>query len=414
MCRRMLVGMVSLMLCVGCASGNLERAHSDSQVEPQGFAFEVPDRGGSAADASVAVQRDAAGSEAPVCGPDNCSGCCDAAGRCLAGTNDSLCGSQGVACADCDRGQCEANRCTACDPHCSGKLCGQTDGCGSACQAGSGCCTPDCSHKLCGESDGCGDTCQPGSFCCEPQCADKVCGDSNGCGGTCPAGSGCCEPNCKDAICGESDGCGATCAVGSGCCVPQCLGKACGAPNGCGGQCDVGDDPAGCAIVLENAAKGVYVPETYPITINNINWVAWSFEVPAGQQLQVAHVGFDGTDFTGGSAIAALVKLEGVLYDYPDSGDLSTPDVVAKKGFTVPAASSGPRTVRVPMSLTLQPGFYTVLFGTQESAPVAVVTHGNTRIDGLRAAFHFSVSRAHGIGMGKVPHILVEGVAKSK
>ena len=53
--------------------------------------------------------------------------------------------------------------------------------------------------------------------------------------------------------------------------------------------------------------------------------------MPAGQQLQVTHVGFDGTDFTGGSAIAALVKLEGVIYDYPDSGDLSTPDVVIKR-----------------------------------------------------------------------------------
>ncbi|WP_369946237.1 glycosyl hydrolase [Vitiosangium sp. GDMCC 1.1324] len=98
----------------------------------------------------------------------------------------------------------------ACQPECTGKLCG-SDGCGGtcgSCLSGTTCsswgqctaststCTPACSGKVCG-SDGCGGTCgtcASGQSCntsgqcvpntCTPACSGKVCG-SDGCGGTC-------------------------------------------------------------------------------------------------------------------------------------------------------------------------------------------------------------------------------------
>lgn len=104
-----------------------------------------------------------------------------------------------------------------CQPNCAGKTCGDFDGCGGACQAGSGCCTPACTGKLCGAGDGCGGTCQAGSGCCTPACAGKLCGVGDGCGGTCNNGSGCCTPACAGKSCGAGDGCGGTCKIGSGC-----------------------------------------------------------------------------------------------------------------------------------------------------------------------------------------------------
>jgi len=38
---------------------------------------------------------------AAPCGPSSCSGCCDGAGRCEAGTLATACGSAGIACMDC-------------------------------------------------------------------------------------------------------------------------------------------------------------------------------------------------------------------------------------------------------------------------------------------------------------------------
>lgn len=38
------------------------------------------------------------------CGPDTCSGCCDASGKCQAGTDDKVCGQAGAACSTCPGG----------------------------------------------------------------------------------------------------------------------------------------------------------------------------------------------------------------------------------------------------------------------------------------------------------------------
>jgi len=65
-----------------------------------------------------------------------------------------------------------------------------------------------CDNTVCGTvSDKCGGTmscsCNSGKICqngacvtCTPSCSGKVCGDDNGCGGTCSAGSGCCTNEC--------------------------------------------------------------------------------------------------------------------------------------------------------------------------------------------------------------------------
>jgi len=69
---------------------------------------------------------------------------------------------------------------------------------------------------------------------CTPRCSGKECGDDNGCSGrcangTCPAGT----------VCGGG-GVPYVCA-----CKPSCEGNACGAPDGCGGVCTTGVCPSG-------------------------------------------------------------------------------------------------------------------------------------------------------------------------
>lgn len=142
----------------------------------------------------------------------------------------------------------------ACTPDCSGKFCGDDDGCGgycTDCPAGQICnaatwqcefasgCVPNCTNKTCGAYDGCGGRCTAcpgGGICdaatwtclggCNPDCAGKTCGDYDGCGGRCtgcPVGQACnaatwtcqggCTPDCTGRMCGDSDGCGGFCSA---------------------------------------------------------------------------------------------------------------------------------------------------------------------------------------------------------
>lgn len=105
---------------------------------------------------------------------------------------------------------CQNHSCVACAPNCSGKFCGEPDGCGGTCQACGvpsdvcvsspswRCCTPFCPEDSCGlQDDGCGKTCEvcpDGSYCdkstdpwhcCVPSCNGKTCGEPDGCGGKC-------------------------------------------------------------------------------------------------------------------------------------------------------------------------------------------------------------------------------------
>jgi len=116
----------------------------------------------------------------PGCGPHNCAGCCTPGLVCGSGTSDTACGSNGAPCANCTAipsSTCSSGKCTNCAPTCAGKVCGASDGCGGACQPGSGCCDPDCANKLCGEADGCGGTCSTGSG-CTPPCVEQADADT--------------------------------------------------------------------------------------------------------------------------------------------------------------------------------------------------------------------------------------------
>jgi hypothetical protein len=71
-----------------------------------------------------------------------------------------------------------------------------------------------------------------------------------------------------------------------------------------------------------------------------------------------------GGHFVGGfgsnSFFGAIVKLTSVQ-DYPDSGDLSSPDVLGTTGLTFPEVSSE---VFGELSVNLQPGWHAVVFGS--------------------------------------------------
>ena len=81
-----------------------------------------------------------------TCGPDTCSGCCDATGQCQSGSGRSACGSNGMACSDCGAQACNGvfqgdeyvNACGACAINCQPQFPGQmaeciSDGCGNLC-----------------------------------------------------------------------------------------------------------------------------------------------------------------------------------------------------------------------------------------------------------------------------------------
>ncbi len=205
---------------------------------------------------------------------------------------------------------------SACSPQCTGKACGESNGCGGICKTGT-CsksgqtcqagvciyqCAPSCEGKTCGADDGCGGVCQTGTcskknevcragacvFECAPDCRDKTCGADDGCGGICPAGDcpnsnqtcqdgvcvSSCSAQCIGNVCGALDGCGGICRFGTcpnsnqtcqagvcvSSCVPSCEGKACGADDGCRGFCQTGT----CSKKNEVCRAGACVFECAP------------------------------------------------------------------------------------------------------------------------------------------------------
>jgi hypothetical protein len=93
--------------------------------------------------------------------------------------------------------------------------------------------------------------------------------------------------------------------------------------------------------------------------------------------------------------------------DWPDSADFSTPDVVVKQNFTLPNQAEA-KIVRMPVTVTLQSGWYLMAFSTDEPSPVAIAVDGNTPTSSERA-YYFTRPRAQGVGMGKIPYVFVEG-----
>ncbi len=154
---------------------------------------------------------------------------------------------------------CSMGECTACQPKCDGKQCGE-DGCGGTC----GDCEPhyECSEGTCKYVPWCGDgSCDTGEDCviCPADCGCTACGDGK-CNGeencsSCGLDCGVCQnPSCCIAHFGK--GCGnasvqdCVCFMDQFCCDKQwdevCAKESdlCGS---CGGDCCIANGSVGCA-----------------------------------------------------------------------------------------------------------------------------------------------------------------------
>jgi len=236
-----------LLLTSACAGDAPKVEHKDGRAE-----------GGAPTDS--AVKEASGGDVGPGCGAATCSGCCIAGQLCATGASHTQCGIGGALCVDCTKNDptstCNSGTCSSCTPDCASKTCGDSDGCGGTCTAGSGCCTPDCASKTCGDPDGCGGTCTAGSGCCSPDCSGKTCGSSDGCGGTCKAGSGC-KPPCVDK--GDSYTVALFTFEGSGTTVTDVTGKHDGKLVGSGASRVSGKTGCGKAMSFPGATPPAYV-----------------------------------------------------------------------------------------------------------------------------------------------------------
>ena len=113
-----------------------------------------------------------AGGDAATCDPLSCAGCCTADGKCADGVTSEACGYFST-CTVCNSTQyCDGYSCK-CAPQCTGKVCGDADGCGGLCNV----------------------ACPSGYFCPSP--------DPGGCyacyavGANCTASDQCCSGNCS-------------------------------------------------------------------------------------------------------------------------------------------------------------------------------------------------------------------------
>ncbi len=213
---------------------------------------------GSCAGSTEICVPDSVGGDYECCACDSCGDCggrCDVEAGCAANENceDPRSTSGGFMC--------------VCQPSCTGRMCGESNGCGGFCTGcptgdrcvGTGaaamCCTPSCTGKSCGMDDGCGRPCVVETGCAANEDCERGSGGAYGC---------VCQPACSGATCGDDDGCGGdcngTCATRPGedgscnlvsgervcvyTCRPNCPGGAtCGSDNGCGGEC-AGSCPA--------------------------------------------------------------------------------------------------------------------------------------------------------------------------
>jgi hypothetical protein len=142
----------------------------------------------------------------PPCGPSNCTGCCDAGGKCKTGITDSLCGQGGGSCVDC----------TA-----QSKTCDAPSG---TCKSGTPTCGPTSCKWGCCDTSG---TCQGGVKDSECGINGSSCLDCAALGKTCDLISGLCKtatPTCGPGNC-------------SGCCSTSgtCLGGTSSSSCGSGG-----------------------------------------------------------------------------------------------------------------------------------------------------------------------------------
>ncbi|MEX2217213.1 MAG: hypothetical protein WD749_00510 [Phycisphaerales bacterium] len=96
------------------------------------------------------------------------------------------------------------------------------------------------------------------------------------------------------------------------------------------------------------------------IAVTNLFYTGWRFEVTNGP---IETVSIGGHFFQGsGSVFGALVQLTDPN-DHPDNVDLTSPDVIATNLVPLPP-SGGSNEAQGPMTVTLQNGWYLVVFGS--------------------------------------------------
>jgi len=108
----------------------------------------------------------------------------------------------------------------------------------------------------------------------------------------------------------------------------------------------------------------------------------WGVRFAVSSTVTTATIGghfdrFDGFGAPVGTTIfGALVALSSNT-DLPDSNDLSTPDVLGSTELTIPSVSNDSQIIDAPLSVTLAPGWYAVVFGSQS------LIHGGTAANGI-------------------------------
>jgi hypothetical protein len=177
------------------------------------------------------------------CGPENCTGCCTADGRCLPGTEIVACGSAGESCAFCDvNEECAvlgADSRSVCVP--KEDRCGLSN-CEGCCNA-AGACVKGNASSACGSGGRACSVCDTGSACVDTGETEMfVCQPISGCG---PANcSGCCIGDIC-AIGTQQNACGKggeqcrNCGSGTPsktCNAGACVASTCG-PANCAGCC---------------------------------------------------------------------------------------------------------------------------------------------------------------------------------
>jgi hypothetical protein len=96
------------------------------------------------------------------------------------------------------------------------------------------------------------------------------------------------------------------------------------------------------------------------IAVDNLFYTGWRFQVTNGP-IQTTHIGGHFYAFGSGSVFGAIVQLTGPNDD-PDNFDLSTPDRLGTTLVPLPSGSSN--VAQGNLSLTLQNGWYLVVFGS--------------------------------------------------
>jgi hypothetical protein len=179
-----------------------------------------------------------------ACGPDNCGGCCNAAGQCVTGTDTTACGANGAKCDSCGLNEvCAPNGTCQAQPTCGPSNC---PGCcvGNQCVISTtpiACGTKGQVCKTCGPNEICDPTgkCVSGSVCNPATCGGCCVGD------ICAVGTQQTACGTNGTACLNCANQGRVCQSGS-CQVPACGPATC--PNGCcsGNTCVLGTQDNAC------------------------------------------------------------------------------------------------------------------------------------------------------------------------